>query len=51
MMSGLVRKSIVPEQSMNKQLLQEFFESCGQFERILKDSGFVQLKRLTEDDY
>lgn len=48
-MSGLLRKSIVPEQSMNKQLLQEFFESCGQFERILKDSGFVQLKRLRED--
>ena len=48
LMSGLIRKSIVPEQSMNKQLLQEFFESCGQFERILKDSGFVQLKRLTE---
>ena len=25
LMSGLIRKSIVPEQSMNKQLLQEFF--------------------------
>jgi len=49
LMSGLVRKSIVPEQSMNKQLLQEFFESCGQFERILKDSGFIQMKKLKED--
>jgi hypothetical protein len=29
--------------------LQEFFESCGQFERILKDSGFVRMKRLSED--
>ncbi|HEX5152862.1 MAG TPA: TraG family conjugative transposon ATPase [Parafilimonas sp.] len=48
MMSGLLRKSIVPEQSMNKQLLQEFLEGCGQFERILKDSGFVQLSRLKE---
>lgn len=48
-MSGLLRKSIVPEQSMNKQLLQEFLESCGQFERILKDSGFVHLTRLKED--
>jgi conjugation system TraG family ATPase len=47
-MSGLLRKSIVPEESMNPQLLQEFFESCGQFERILKDNGFVQLNRLTE---
>lgn len=50
MMSGLLRKSIVPEQSMSKQLLQEFFEGCGQFERILKDSGFVQMKRLKEKD-
>ncbi len=49
LMSGLLRKSIVSEQSMNKQLLQEFFESCGQFERILQDSGFVQMKRLRED--
>ncbi len=48
-MSNLLRKSIVPEQSMSQQLLQEFFEACGQFERILKDSGFVQLKRLTEN--
>ena len=49
MMSGLLRRSIVPEQSMNQQLMREFFESCGQFERILKDSGYVQLTRLRED--
>lgn len=50
LMSNLIRKSIVPQQSMHPQMLQEFFESCGQFERILKDSGFVQLQRLREDD-
>src|SRR6266542_3571430 len=33
---------------MNVQVLQEFFDSCGQFERILSDSGFVRLKRLKE---
>lgn len=48
-MSNLLRKSIVPEQSMSQQLVQEFFESCGQFERILKDGGFVQLSRITEN--
>ena len=47
--SSLLRKSIVPEQSMNQQLMQEFFESCGQFERILKDSSFVRLTRIKED--
>jgi conjugation system TraG family ATPase len=49
MMSGLLRKSIVPQPSINQQMLQEFFESCGQFERILKDSGFVLLNRLPEE--
>jgi conjugation system TraG family ATPase len=49
MMSSLLRKSIVPELSMNQQMLQEFFENCGQFERILKDSGFVLSNRLTEE--
>src|SRR6266542_3742504 len=34
---------------MNVIVLQEFFDSCGQFERILSDSGFVQLKRLKEE--
>ncbi len=49
LLSSLLRKSIVPEQSINVQVLQEFFDSCGQFERILSDSGFVQLKRLKEE--
>ncbi len=48
LLSSLLRKSVVPEQSMNVQVLQEFFDSCGQFERILSDSGFVRLKRLKE---
>lgn len=50
LLSSLLRKSIVPEQSMNVHALQEFFDSCGQFERILNDSGFVQLKRMKEDE-
>src|SRR6266542_3702868 len=50
LLSSLLRKSIVPDQSMNVQVLQEFFDSCGQFERILSDSGFVRLKRIKEED-
>ncbi len=49
LLSSLLRKNIIPEQSMNVQVLQEFFDSCGQFERILSDSGFAQFKRLKED--
>lgn len=47
--SNLLRSSIVPEQTLKPQLLQDFLDSAGQFERILKDSGFVQLARLNDD--
>lgn len=48
-LSSLLRRSIVPEDAMNAQRLQEFMEGAGQFERILRDSGFVSLKRLDND--
>src|SRR5580698_8915860 len=48
--SNLLRKSIVPEETLNFQLLQEFLDAAGQFKRILEDSGFVQLKRLKDQD-
>ncbi len=44
--SNLLRKSIVPEQMLKPQFLQDFLDSVGQFKRILEDSGFVQLTRL-----
>lgn len=50
MFSNLFRKSIVPEETLKPQLLQDFLDSAGQFERILKDSGFIQLRRLTNDE-
>lgn len=48
--SNLLRRSIVPDETLKPQLLQDFLDSCGQFERILKDSGFLQLKRLTNEE-
>ncbi len=48
--SNLLRRSIVPEETLKPQLLQDFLDSTGQFERILKDSGFIQLRRLTDDE-
>lgn len=48
--SNLLRKSIVPEQTLKPQLLQDFLDSAGQFKRILEDSGFVQLTRLKNDE-
>ncbi|RYY71548.1 MAG: TraG family conjugative transposon ATPase [Chitinophagaceae bacterium] len=48
--SNLLKKSIVPEETLKPQALQDFLDSAGQFERILKDSGFVTLKRLTNEE-
>lgn len=48
--SGILRKSIVPQQTVNQVLYKDFLDNAGQFERILSDSGFVSLRRLTDDE-
>lgn len=48
--SNLLRRSIVPEQTLKPQLLQDFLDNAGQFERILKDSSLLKLKRLTNEE-
>jgi len=48
--SNLLRRSIVPEETLKPQLLQDFLDSAGQFEKILQDSGFVKLKRLKDNE-
>ena len=50
MFSSLLRKSIVPEETLKPQLLQDFLDSAGQFKRIMEDSGFVKLIRLKEKE-
>ncbi|MBX2896833.1 MAG: TraG family conjugative transposon ATPase [Cyclobacteriaceae bacterium] len=48
--SNLIRPSIVPEATLSPTRMQEFLDGAGQFERILKDSGFVKLKKLTDSE-
>lgn len=48
--SNILRKSIVPRQTVSPVLFHDFLDSAGQFERILKDSGFVGLRRLSDDE-
>ncbi len=48
--SNLLRRSIVPEQTLKPNLLQDFLDSSGQFEKILEDSGFIKLKRLKDEE-
>lgn len=50
MFSSLVRKSIVPEETLKPQMLQDFLDSVGQFKRIMEDSGFVKLTRVREKE-
>lgn len=47
--SNLLRTSIVPEETLKPQLLQDFADTCGQFKRIMEDSGFIKLERLRNE--
>ncbi|SFT97252.1 Bacteroides conjugation system ATPase, TraG family [Algoriphagus locisalis] len=47
--STLLRSHIIPDELNLPQGLPDFLDACGQYERILYDSGFVSLNRLKED--
>ncbi len=47
--SSLCRGFILPKE-VNKDAAVKFLESVGQFERIVNDSGFITLTRLTSDE-
>jgi conjugation system TraG family ATPase len=46
----LCRGFIVPKEIRNKETVHKFLETVGQFERIVNDSGFIKLVRLTDDE-
>ncbi|NOT73403.1 MAG: TraG family conjugative transposon ATPase [Cyclobacteriaceae bacterium] len=48
--SSLIRPTIVPEETLNAQRMQELFDGAGQFERILSDSGFIKLRRIRSEE-
>lgn len=47
---NILRKSIVPKQTVDSVLLRNFEDVAGQFTRVLEDSDFVGLRRLTDDE-
>lgn len=47
--SSLCRGNIIPKE-VNKETALRFMEAVGQFERIVNDSGFITLTRLTSDE-
>nr|WP_262712283.1 TraG family conjugative transposon ATPase [Mucilaginibacter ginsenosidivorans] len=48
--SGLMRKNIVPKQTIDQRLFAEFMEKVGQFAGILSGSGLISLQRLDDDE-
>ncbi|MBI1782263.1 MAG: TraG family conjugative transposon ATPase [Sphingobacteriales bacterium] len=47
--SSLLKKTIVPEESINPKYYHDFMNHVGQFQKILSDSGFITLKELGDD--
>lgn len=48
--STLTRKNLVPQDVLDKNTQQEFFDAVGQFKRILTDSGYVAFEQLKSED-
>ena len=48
--SILCRGNIIPKEVRDKDTVSRFLESVDQFERILNDSAFIRLERLTTDE-
>ena len=48
--SSLLRKTIVPEETLQPKHYHEFMNHVGQFEKILSDSGSISLKRLKNEE-
>lgn len=48
--STLCRGFIVPKEIQDKEAVTKFLEAVGQFERIMNDSSFVTLTRLTSEE-
>ena len=46
----LCRGFLVPKEMRDKESVSKFLEAVGQFERIVNDSGFVKLTRLSSEE-
>ena len=48
--SSLCKGTLIPKEIRNRETIQHFLEAVAQFERIVNDSGFITLQRLSEED-
>lgn len=50
MLSSLVRPSLVPQQTIDSKIIEAFSDKAGQFCKILQDSGFIEIRKLNDDE-
>ncbi|QPQ52071.1 TraG family conjugative transposon ATPase [Chryseobacterium indologenes] len=48
--SSLCKGVLIPKEIRDKENIHRFMEAVAQFERILNDSGFISLERLTSEE-
>jgi conjugation system TraG family ATPase len=48
--SSLCKGTLIPKEIRDKETIHRFMEAVAQFERIVNDSGFVKVQRLSEED-
>ena len=48
--NALTRGFIIPREMRDKEAVARFMECCGQFERIVNDSGLVRMERLSDGE-
>lgn len=48
--SSLCRGQLIPKEIRDRDGVERFMESVDQFERIMNDSGFIRLERMTADE-
>ncbi len=48
--NALTRGFIIPKEMRDKESVARFLECCGQFERIVNDSGLVRMERLADGE-
>lgn len=48
--SSLCKGKLIPKDIKDKEVISRFLEAVDQFERIINDSGYVHMERMTEDE-
>lgn len=48
--SSLCKGRLIPKEIKDKEVINRFLEAVDQLERIMNDSGYIHLERMTEDE-